>query len=338
MPGKLMWRGKNRTHITVGQGPGFDHSNPQSAWDAITDSAAEKPYLISLDSGIYEQNSPSAGEPAWWFKDKSDISIVGPRSAVLKKTGTTGGGTVAIGEDGNLAERIRLSGFTIVNPLNGNPDGDSPEAALNIGTEEEFPTTLPYNDVEIEGLHILGSDAALVLNGTIAPGTDGGPTTPPRLFVRNNLIETCHIAYLIGGGLQLQSCGNQLFVKSDGITPWLTDINNDVQASALVFDFLKGFSASTDRGLSYYVFTGDQIHSYRNGNTPSAPGKERIHSGISFYVSSGTTGLGYPDVSFTGCPIKVINITGTNIASGMSGINMVCEAITIADGDIVYSN
>ncbi len=332
----VKFRGKERTHISVGKGGSFDYSNPQSAWDAITDSAAEKPYLISLEPGVYEQASPTDGEPAWWFKNKTDITIVGSRAAVLKKTGTTGGGTVAIGEDGGLADRIRLSGFTIVNPLDGNTDGGPPEAGLFIGTEGEHPTTLPYDNIEIENMHILGVHDGIQFFGTMAPGTDSGPERPPRVWVRNNWIESCHDAYTIKGGLQLHSEGNQIHVKSDGINPWLTSIDG-WKNTGIHYNVVSARSASIDRGRAFYNHLGDRIYVESNGNVAQgAMGSQRKVAGVLFY-SSGSDGLEYPDCVFDGCSIKVVNLANEVVGSGFAGFYI--EGIAdIADGEVTFCN
>lgn len=337
---RINFMGKERTHISVGKGGSFDFTNPQSAWDSITDSAAEKPYVISLEPEIYEQDAQADGEPAWWFKDKTDITIVGTRGSILRKTGSgssSGGGTVAIGADGELADRIRLCGFTVVNPQNGNQDGGAPEGAIYLGQENAHPTTLPYDQIELVNMHILGVHDALQLFGTIAPGTDGGPTVPPRVYIRNNLIESCHDAYTIKGGLQLLSCGNQINVNSAGIQPYLTSIQG-WKHTGIHFNTDRGVTASIDRGRAFYRFTGDQIYVEANGNEKVGAGDaQEKTAGILVYNPSGAgLGLEYPDVRFVGCSVDFLNLGDDVYATGMAAIMLSVED-DITEGNFVFT-
>lgn len=321
MPGKVNYRGKSRTHITVGKGGLFDYRNPQDAWDSISGSAIDNPYLISIDPGIYERVVPSQGTAAWAFNDKTDISIVGPRTAILRRLSPASGGTVSIGADGLLAERIRLDGFTIVNPLTGGGSGGSaggapPEGALYIGKENQLPTTLPYDDIEIVNMHILGSHDGLQIFGTEAPG--GGPTVPPLVFVRNNLIQSRHDAYTIKGGVRLYSTSNQIYADSGStFGGHLTDVN-DWKTTGVHYNHALGVHADdAGRGEAFSVHTGEQITVVQNDNIGT---NQFWCTGILNYL--GASGMmSYPQ-EWTDCHIRVLNRfdAGVNDAVTLNGI------------------
>lgn len=306
---KVVYRGKERTHLTVGAGGMFDFADPQAAWDSISDSSISKPYLIELSPGIYEQDSPSAGEPAWAFRGKTDISIVGSRAAILRKTGTVGGGTVGIGAGGSLAERIRLDGFMIINPLNGASEGGAPEGGLYLGDETNHPTTLPFDDIEIVNCHILGVHDALQIFGTQAPG--GGPTVPPLVYIRNNLMGSRHDTYTIKGGVRLHSSHNQIIADSAStFGGYLTSID-DWKTTGIHYN--HGSGTHTDdagRGDAFSIHTGEQIRVLTNDHVDTT-GPQHYGCGVLNY-KTGAADMSYPQ-TWTGCHIRLRNLFNENV-------------------------
>jgi len=342
--GRVVWQGKERHHVSVGKGGMYDFTNPQSAWDSITDSAEGNPYLITLEPGIYEQDSPAEDEPAWWFFGKTDISITGSRAAVLRKTGTTGGGSVAVGKAGAMAERVRLDGFTIANPLTGGVlEGSPPEGGLYIGQEHgnnDFDTAMNYDQVEVCNMHILGVHDALQLFGTVPP-TDGGPAIPGRVWIRNNLIQSVHDAYTVKGEMRLDSLANQIYVHSAGDHPYLTNIGG-WKHTGIHYNTQFDVLAATARGGSQYSHVAEQINVIGNGNNGGGIGgtnlQQKTCAGIYVYTGGATPGgVMYPGLHFTGCSIRLSNLFDADLIRGFAGI-LVLGKHQIDDWDFVFEN
>ncbi len=312
----------------MGPTAAYHFNNPQDAWDSIKDSAAENPYIISLEPGIYEREAIAVGFPAWWFKGKTDISVVGSRQAVVRKIAGASGGTIAIGAVDEIAERIRLSGFTVVNPLTGagGAQGAAPEGAIYIGEEEEYPDTLPYNDIELENMHIIGSHDALQMFGTDTTG----PNIPPRIFLRNNFIESHHDAVTIKGNMQVQSCSNQIFVKTNESLGNYLPSTSGWKSTGFHFNCARGTSGGNDRGAAYFRSAGDQIVVVGNGSN-NFGGDQSQCCGIYVY-----NGSGIYSVTFNGCSIKVIGIADSDIDNGLNGIAFF-QGKSLS-GDFVFSN
>lgn len=326
----VKFRGKERTHITVGRGGSFDFADPQSAWDSISDSSITKPYLITLEPGIYEQEGQGSSLPAWHFSDKSDIAIWGSRSAILKKTGVLSGGVCAIGLDGGIAERIWLDGFTIINVLTGQAgQGQPPEGALYIGRENQAPTTLPYDDIHVVNMNILGSHDGLQIFGTVAPS--GGPTVPPLLHVRGNYIASRHDAYTIKGGVILRSGWNQIIADSGSdFSGHLPSVNN-WKTTGVHYNHAVGTHVDdAGRGEAFSTHTCEQITVITNGNIDDG-GSQIWGVGIlNYFGSSGM--MSYPQ-EYNGCHVRVIN----RFDEDVSLFGIACDRARFAENEFRFN-
>ncbi len=302
---KVIYRGKERTHVTVGAGGMYDFADPQSAWDSISDSSITKPYLIELSPGIYTQAGQGSSLPAWHFSDKTDISIVGTPAAILKKTGTLTGGVCAVGLEGEIAERIWLDGFTIINVLTGAaPQGAPPEGALYIGGENQSGAlTLPYDDIHVVNMNLLGSHDGLQIFGTQAPS--GGPTVPPLVHVRGNYIASRHDAYTIKGGVILRSGWNQIIADSGSDFGGRLPSVNNWKTTGIHYNHALGIHADdAGRGEAFSTHTCEQITVITNGNV-NVGGAQPWGAGILNYLG-GVGMMGYPQ-EYNDCQIRVIN-------------------------------
>ncbi len=327
---KVVWMGKERHHVSVGKGGMYDFTNLQDAWDGITDSALTNPYLIDQEPGVFEQAGQGGGLPAWYLANKTDIAVVGHKSTILKKTGVLTGGVCAVGGDGLLAERIWLEGFTIINVLTGAaPQGAPPEGALYIGREGQHPTTLPFDDVHVVNMNLLGSHDGLQIFGTEAPS--GGPTVPPLLHVRGNYIASRHDAYAIKGGVILRSGWNQIVANSGSTFGGRLPSVNNWKTTGIHYNHALGIHADdAGRGEAFSTHTCEQITVICDGNI-NVGGAQPWGAGILNYLG-GAGMMSYPQ-EWNGCQIRVVNKFNEDVS--LFGIE--CDRARFAEDEFRFN-
>lgn len=335
--------GLDANHITVGKGKGHNYADPQEAWNDISDAASDNPYLIDCTSpgewtGGATTYGNSEGEPMFLFSNKTDIAIVGGPATVWRRTTSgipEGGGCVGIGRDGETTERIRLVDLVIYNSLSGDSGtggGEAPEGGLYIGEEAVYGTTLPFDDVYVVNCEIGGVHDALQCFGTAAPD-DGGPARPPRIFVMQNRLFACHDAYTVKGNMQLQSNGNTIHVRSAGVSPWLTTVN-DWKHTGIHYNMAEGITTATDRGAQQFSqHNNEQIFVHSTANTGASKTGQDLVAGILFYFDSG---VAYA-ADFSNCQIRVLFDENYSPSRGVAGI-LKRQSSDVADGLVNFDS